>query len=212
MSTGELAKALAAFQAEAPSVAKDKEAKVPTKSGGQYSYKYADLADIAQAAYPLLAKHGLSFSCCPRTGERGLELQGLLLHTSGESLEGVLPLFGGTPQELGSALTYMRRYLLGALTGIVTDADDDGALAQHRAARQEPAGWESRQTRTQGQPSAGQATPAQIGALRGIAKRQGIVDDSDWHDWLTDMVGRTVRSGQELTKAEASALIERSQG
>jgi hypothetical protein len=212
MGTGELAKALAAFQAEAPSVAKDKEAKVPTKSGGQYSYKYADLADIAQAAYPLLAKHGLSFSCCPRTGERGLELQGLLLHTSGESLEGVLPLFGGTPQELGSALTYMRRYLLGALTGIVTDADDDGALAQHRATRQEPSGWESRQTRPQAPPAPGQATQAQIGALRGIAKRQGISDDPDWHDWLTDMVGRTIRSGHELTKAEASALIERSQG
>lgn len=135
--TQSLAAALAAFQAEMPTVPKSHRASVPTKSGGSYSYTYADLADVSAAVTPLLAKHGLAFSCCPRPADRGYELVGRLLHTSGESVEGSLPLNGGTPQELGSSLTYMRRYLLGALTGVVTDDDDDGRQAQVAAKRQQ---------------------------------------------------------------------------
>ena len=132
-----LAAALAAFQAEMPTVTKNHKASVPTKAGGSYSYTYADLADVSAAVTPLLAKHGLSFSCCPRpAAERGYELVGRLLHSSGESIEGSLPLNGSTPQELGSSLTYMRRYLLGAITGVVTDDDDDGRQATVAAKRQ----------------------------------------------------------------------------
>lgn len=135
--TDTLAAALAAFQAEMPTVAKSHRASVPTKTGGSYTYTYADLADVSAAVTPLLAKHGLAFTCCPRAADRGYELVGRLLHASGESVEGSLPLTGGTPQELGSSLTYMRRYLLGALTGVVTDDDDDGRQAQVAAKRQQ---------------------------------------------------------------------------
>ena len=135
--TQSLAAALAAFQAEMPTVPKSHRASVPTKSGGSYSYTYADLADVSAAVTPLLAKHGLAFSCCPRPADRGYELVGRLLHTSGESVEGSLPLNGTTPQEMGSSITYMRRYLLGALTGVVTDDDDDGRQAQVAAKRQQ---------------------------------------------------------------------------
>lgn len=131
-----LAEALAAFQAEMPTVTKTKTAKVPTNSGGSYSYTYADLADVTAAAMPLLAKHGLSFVTLP--GPNGLA--GLLLHTSGQRLRAVLPITGVTPQQVGSSLTYMRRYLLGCMTGIVTDDDDDGRVAEpaRRQARKAP--------------------------------------------------------------------------
>ena len=126
-----LAAALVAFQGEMPKVHKGKTAQVPTKSGGSYSYSYADLADVSAAATPLLVKHGLSFTAQPRRTEQGdYELVGVLRHTSGQSDEGALPLHGRTPQELGSAITYARRYLLGCLTGIVTDDDTDAAPAQ----------------------------------------------------------------------------------
>lgn len=118
--------ALVAFQAEMPVVVKNHTAKVRSDSGG-YEYKYADLADVTAAALPLLTRHGLAFVCAPRrTVEFGLELVGTLHHVSGGTLEGSLPLPGGTAQALGSSITYMRRYLLGTLTGIVTDDDDDG--------------------------------------------------------------------------------------
>jgi len=124
-----LAAALAAFQNEMPTVRKAHKAEVQTKQGGSYSYTYADLADVTAAAAPLLSKNGLAFTACPRATDRGYELAGVLLHVSGESREGALPLTGNTPQELGSSITYMRRYLLGCITGLVTDDDDDGRLA-----------------------------------------------------------------------------------
>lgn len=135
-STSPLAAALVAFQKVLPTVTKDKTAKVPTKSGGEYSYTYADLASVSAAAIPLLTKHGLAFTSAPRMVEGGAyELVGILRHESGETVEGALPLFGRTPQELGSAMTYARRYLLGCMTGVVTEDDDDGARAQHAQGR-----------------------------------------------------------------------------
>ena len=138
-----IAAALAAVQANMPTVHKGNRATVPTKAGGSYSYTYADLSDVTAAALPLLSANGLAWSCTPRSSERGWELVGVLLHTSGERLEGVLPLSGNTPQEWGSSITYMRRYLLGSMTGLVTDDDDDGNTAQRgakaRAKRTEPA-------------------------------------------------------------------------
>lgn len=131
-----LAEALAAFQAEMPTVPKSKTAKVPTKAGSSYSYSYADLADVTAAAAPLLAKHGLSITCAPRFNPEagGYELVGTLHHASEQQVEGALPIKGNTPQEWGSSITYARRYLLGSLTGIVTDEDDDGHLASQQAA------------------------------------------------------------------------------
>lgn len=126
-----LAAALAAFQSDMPTVHKGKTATVPTKGGGSYRYTYADLADVAQAAHPILARHGLAFTATPkRTTQGDYELQGRLIHTSGQRVKGSLPLFGRTAQELGSSITYARRYLLGCLTGIVTDDDEDGNVAQ----------------------------------------------------------------------------------
>lgn len=131
----EFAGALAAFQAEVPVVPKKQTAKIETQGGRNYSYTYADLASIAPVVMPLLAKHGLAFTCLPRPGTDALPplLVGVLVHTSGQRVSGELPISGRTPQEIGSSLTYGRRYLLGCLTGVVTDDDDDGALATKAA-------------------------------------------------------------------------------
>jgi hypothetical protein len=140
--TAKLAEALVAFQSEMPTVHKGKTATVPTKAGGQYRYTYADLADVSATATPLLVKHGLSFSARPRRVEDGsYEIAGVLRHISGEFDEGALPLYGRTAQEIGSSITYARRYLLGCMTGIVTDDDEDGQVAtttHERTQRQPP--------------------------------------------------------------------------
>jgi hypothetical protein len=93
------------------------------------SYQYADIADVTAAAKPILSRHGLAFTCLPRSTATGYELVGRLVYGS-EYIEGALPLFGHTNQEIGSAITYSRRYLLGCLTGIVTDDDEDGNVAR----------------------------------------------------------------------------------
>jgi hypothetical protein len=141
--TGSLAEALVELQKELPTVPKGKTAKVKTKTGADFSYAYADLADVTAAVTPLLTKHGLSFTCLPRRCEDGVyELVGVLMHVGGDSIDGALPIRGGDPQAIGSAITYARRYLLGCLTGVVTDDDDDGA---HAAAQERSGGSGARQ-------------------------------------------------------------------
>lgn len=127
-----LAAALAAFQSDMPTVHKGQTARIPGRDGrAGYSYQYADLADVARVAHPLLARHGLSFTTSPQHLDGvGFVLRGVLRHTSGQEDTGVLPITGRSAQELGSSLTYLRRYLLGCMTGIVTDEDEDGTAAQ----------------------------------------------------------------------------------
>ena len=55
-------------------------------------------------------------------------------------VQGRWPINGRTPQEIGSAITYARRYLLGCLTGVVTDDDDDGHIAARNQHQQQQRG------------------------------------------------------------------------
>jgi hypothetical protein len=122
--------ALAAFQDAMPTVPKNRTA---TGSDGR-SYTYADLADVVAAAQPILGEHGLVFNARPGIGPDGApHVIGRLVHiASGDGDEGRLPLHGRHPQDIGSALTYARRYLLACLTGLITEDDDDGAAAVGR--------------------------------------------------------------------------------
>lgn len=131
---GNLAAALAAFQARLPQIRKGETAKVKSDKGN-YEYTYANLADISAQVMPLLGEFGLSFLARPTFSGDRFVLAYELLHASGESKAGEYPLpSGGTPQALGSAITYGRRYTLCAVTGVSPDdADDDGAAAQAAA-------------------------------------------------------------------------------
>jgi len=130
--------ALAALQADLPRIGKGETAKVPGKDGKQgYTYKYADLADVSQAVLPRLAKHGLAFTSKPTLIDGQFVLVYKLTHISGETDEGVYPLpSNGTPQAIGGAITYARRYSLCAVTGVAPDGDDDDAGAAEQSYRQ----------------------------------------------------------------------------
>lgn len=133
-----LAEALAAFQAELPKLVKDETANVTgkNKEGGtvKYKYGYADLAQVCETVLPVLGKHGLSVTSRTVFVEGRMVLEVALLHESGEDRIGYWPLpdygkFG--PQDIGSAMTYGRRYLTLALTGTFPGGeDDDGEQAQ----------------------------------------------------------------------------------
>lgn len=217
-----LAEALVAFQAEMPTVHKGKTAKVETKTGPGYRYTYADLADIMAAAAPILTKHGLSFSARPHLVEQGAyELVGMLRHTSGEYDEGALPIYGRTPQELGSSLTYARRYLLGCLTGIVTDDDDDAQAAQpaKRTRRQEPPPEPEQKpaTRTMSRTPKAQPLPVEDGEVMSgpqqakmmlLFHKAGITQSDTRHQYIENVVGRPIVKSTEITKADASKVID----
>jgi hypothetical protein len=133
-----LAAALAAFQAELPRLRKDETAKVKGESAnGQpvnYSYGYADLAQVVEAVSVCLGQHGLAFTAFPTMADSGAFILAYsLLHEGGEERKGVWPLPDPSrvkPQALGSAITYARRYAQMAVTNTFPDKeDDDGAAA-----------------------------------------------------------------------------------
>lgn len=135
------AQALVDFQDSLPHVGKGSRAKVPTKDGGSYSYDYAALPDILDATLPSLTKNGLAFTAAPAMTEHGFVLRFALLHIGGHREEGAYPLPDpnrSTPQQIGSAITYGRRYSFCAVTGIAPDEDDDGQHAADTRARTAP--------------------------------------------------------------------------
>jgi hypothetical protein len=129
-----LATALAAFQAELPSIVKESTAKVTSDKGG-FTYGYADLAAVSKVVLPLLGKHGLSFSSRPTLVEGKFALAYVLRHSCGDEDSGVYPLpTTGTPQQIGSAITYARRYSLMAVSGVFPQGEDDDGKAAGEAA------------------------------------------------------------------------------
>lgn len=118
--------ALAKLQAKLPKVGKEGE--------GQYG-KYARLEDVSQVVMPLLGQLDLSFIARPTLQDGQLVLAYSLVHVSGEREDGVYPLVSnGTPQQMGSAITYARRYCLCAVTGVAPDSDDDDGQSAQQAA------------------------------------------------------------------------------
>jgi hypothetical protein len=131
-----LPEAFAAFQANLPRIRKTAAGQV----AGNRNYKYADLADVTHEVLPELAKYGLSWLTMPTLNDAGqFVLRYKLLHTSGEFETGDYELpTGAAPQQLGSAITYGRRYTLTSVTGVVADEDDDGRAAQDAPRRTAP--------------------------------------------------------------------------
>jgi hypothetical protein len=135
--TARLAAALAEVQAHLPEVRKTKKATVKgtSKDGGrvEFSYTYADLADISAVLMPLLGGAGLAFSARPTLQDGQFILSYSLLHCSGERLDGAYPLPSpdrASATQIGSAITYARRYALSAICGIAAEEDDDGRAAE----------------------------------------------------------------------------------
>jgi hypothetical protein len=98
-----------------------------------FKSKYADLESVWDACRDLLAHNGLAVAQFPGTYsdlDKSMSLTTILMHGSGEwiSQEMSVPVSKVDPQGAGSALTYMRRYALAAVIGVV-QADDDGNAA-----------------------------------------------------------------------------------
>lgn len=118
----DLAKALAAAQSSLSAAKKD-------AINPHFKSQYATLQSVWEAAKEVLAPNGLSVAqTFEATDGRLMNIRTTLLHTSGQWITGVLSMAPqqATPQGIGSAITYGRRYALAAIMGIVADEDDDG--------------------------------------------------------------------------------------
>lgn len=119
--------ALAKAQAAISNPTKNREVTVKSDKGS-YKFKYATFDAILDAVRAPLTANGIWFIQCVDGGDMVTRL----VHSSGEWLESKVPMaeVRGGPQQLGSALTYMKRYGLCAALGIAADEDDDGNAAE----------------------------------------------------------------------------------
>lgn len=138
----QISAALSAFQGSVEQPKLEKEVKVKTKTGGSYSFKYADLCACVKAATPALKSNGLSVCQLISDGK----LVTILSHKSGQwfKSELMLPTQTTDYQAYGSAITYLKRYSYCAILGIVADTDDDaniacGNQAEFKERKQQPA-------------------------------------------------------------------------
>ena len=135
--TGDLAKALALAQAAIKPPSKGRTAQIKSAKG-DYSYKYADLADVIECYREPLSKLALAVTQTMSAPDGHLLLTTTLLHGSGQWIDSEYPIaLYERPQEQGSAITYARRYAVSALLGIAAEDDDDGAAAQHGSKRED---------------------------------------------------------------------------
>ena len=127
-SIAKLAKALATVQQHITPVVKDRQ-------NPHFRNNYATLDAIMESVRPLLAGHGLAIvqgGGSPVSNVDGnivgAAVETMLVHESGEFITSaiVLPIDKGTPQAVGSAITYGRRYGVAALLALTTEEDDDG--------------------------------------------------------------------------------------
>jgi hypothetical protein len=184
-----LAEALAAFQAEVPKMSKDETAKVKSDKAN-YTYGYASLDQFVEIVEPVLGKHGLSVTSAPDWVEGRYTLIVTLLHESGEERSGKWPLPNpdrSGPQDIGSAMTYGRRYVGWGLTGTFPGGiDDDGKQAQ-QAARN---GWENARPAQAQAPAEPPKPPKTSWTDEEITTYQQKIKTLDWnkaavlYDWM----------------------------
>lgn len=109
-----------------------------TAQAGNRTYKYLNLATILKTIKPVFEKHGLGFSqrvTFSNEGERQVigTVETIIFDDKEQMVACSYPFFvTGDPQQVGSAITYARRYSLYAVLGIFPDKDDDGAYAKQR--------------------------------------------------------------------------------
>jgi hypothetical protein len=124
----ELATALAIVQGQLTFAKKD--SKNPF-----FKSNYADLESVWDACRDLLSANGLAIMQFPGDYVDGnMTLTTVMTHSSGEwvAQNMSLPVSKPDAQGAGSAITYMRRYALAAIVGVV-QADDDGNSASEKA-------------------------------------------------------------------------------
>ena len=94
-----------------------------------FKNRYATLGSILNAVRIPLAKQGLAAVQTVRMEQGCVYVTTILTHSSGQWIEesAGFPLPDkSTVQQMGSCITYLRRYTLAAICGIVGDEDDDG--------------------------------------------------------------------------------------
>nr|UVM93968.1 MAG: ERF superfamily protein [Bacteriophage sp.] len=110
-----------------------------TANAGSRTYKYLNLATLLKNIKPIFEKHDIAFSqkvTFDGTGD-GRQILGtvetVIFDENERQTVCSYPFFvTGDPQQVGSAITYARRYSLTTVLGVFPDKDDDGGYAKQK--------------------------------------------------------------------------------
>ncbi len=218
---GKLADALSKAQGEMRPAAMDRD-------NPFFKSKYATLASLWDSARKAIAANGLSVVQTTEISEGDLFLVTTLMHASGEYISGIYPVksAGMKPQEIGSAITYARRYSFGAILGLSSDDDDDGNAASHPQERKEggqsqPAGVAATISNVQegakrtdnpnGNTGNGVSGKVTMGTLKRLHAVGTMAYGDEWdarrHKMVSAITVRRTDSSKDLMETEAVRLI-----
>ena len=180
----DLYKALASFQQEVPNIYKNAQG---------YGYTFADLGEINDIIKPILAKHGLGY-VQPIVGKT---VETIVFHIeSGEFITSSADIPQGVQlkgmndfQVLGSGITYMRRYSLSSLLGLITDQDADAAGEQVAKA-----------------PKEHEISLEQKTTIANLLSLTGIEGKEDIQNFLADQYG--IQSNGFFSQKDANMVID----
>lgn len=120
-------------QESIPTMPKDKQG---------YGYKYTELDTIVSVLKPILQENGVGFMQTITSVEGKSAITTRIFCTEGEYIEdtAILPSVQmakvNEAQNMGAAITYMRRYALCSMFGITSDEDVDGNISAARPQQQ----------------------------------------------------------------------------
>ena len=168
-----LAAALAELQQHLPDI--------PKTAEGQYG-KYADLAVVSAAIMPLLGPLGLNWTAAPTMDGDRFVLRYRLDHVRAGNISGDYPLpWPAPPQQIGSAITYARRYALCSVVGLAPHGDDDDAdSAQKQALDDAQRHAEGRMTQAQRQEHAALRDHGTVDPAKRQRDRPAAPTDDQW--------------------------------
>lgn len=130
------------LKVECPSIPKSSQAVIRTKAGGTFKYNYAKLDKIDEILVPLCKRLRIKFNWRIDFVVVGETIINVLYTRvecadTGDFIESKLALceYDIDFQEEGKRMTYLQRYCLMQLLGLVADEDDDGESSRERGGR-----------------------------------------------------------------------------
>jgi len=164
-------------------------------------YRYATLVEVMRVATEALQRHGFALLqgiAALEGGGHQVETRVVDAETGELMTEAVIHIPGGIgPQELGSWITYARRYSIGTCCGLVVEEDDDAASAQ--AAHEQRSGGGGRPAGARNGAAQEVRIPVGVHRVRPVTVREAKRTDR-WTLWVI-----TCEEGEAATFSETVA-------
>nr|UVX39260.1 MAG: ERF superfamily protein [Bacteriophage sp.] len=167
-----------------------------TANAGSRTYKYLNLATLLKNIKPIFERHDIAFSqkvTFDNTGDGRQTLgtvETIIFDDTDQMTVCEYPFFvTGDPQQVGSAITYARRYSLTTVLGIFPDKDDDGSYAKQ-------------QYDTAGRPIGADQYATLVKAME-----EHHIPTEARGEFISGTLGRPVKGWKDITQADIQKLM-----